>query len=423
MSLKNEIRSLFGNMFGNKPTNIQGSTDFRLLNDFIPYFYNYTGNMYDFAVVRSCIHTVACHAAKLKPKHFYKKNKKDGSDSFNNLLSLRPNEYMNTYDFIYKTVSQLYSSNNAFIYIRIDDTGEITGLYPVNYNQIKLIDVNGVMFAQFLFRTGIQVCIPYSQLIHIRRHYNNHDMFGDDAMQPLQPTLNVLTTINQGIINAIKSSACIRGLLKFKTIQTDTVIKKTKDEFVTDYLSINNNNGIAALDAKADFIPLTLDPKMADDKQTALFRDDIYRYFNVSEKIIKSEYNEDDYNAFYNSVIEPIAIQMSLEFTSKMFSPTEISYGNEIQFSADRMTFANMATKINLIKELMGLGLFSVNESREILEMSKLTDDFADKHITSLNYVDASKANEYQGVGNDDKPTDNTDNADSANGDANKNDN
>jgi len=315
----------------------------------------------------------------------------------------------------------LYSSNNAFIYIRIDDTGAISGLYPINYNQIKLIDVDGEMFAQFLFRTGIQVCIPYSQLIHIRRHYNNNDMFGDDAMQPLQPTLDVLTTIDQGVINAIKSSAFVRGLLKFKTIQADSVIKKTKDEFVTDYLNINNNNGIAALDTKADFIPLSLDPKMADDKQTALFRDNIYRYFNVSEKIIKSEYNEDDYNAFYNSVIEPIAIQFSLEFTSKMFTPTEISYGNEIQFSADRMMFANLQTKKDAIKDLMALGIFSINESREILELSKLDEDYADKHIVSLNYVDASKANQYQGVGNDDKPTDNKD--DNSNGDENKNDN
>jgi len=407
-----EIRSLFSKIFGNKPVTIQGSTDFKLLNDFIPYFYNYSGNIYDIAVIRSCIHTVASHAAKLKPKHFYKKDKLVGSESYDRLLSLRPNEYMSSYDFIYKTVSQLYSSNNAFIYKRVDIAGEVTGLYPINFSQIKLIESDGEMYAQFLFKTGIQVCIPYSQLIHIRRHYNKNDMFGEDASQPLQPTLNVLNTIDQGVINAIKSSAFIRGILKFATIQSSETLKKTKDEFVADYLNINNNNGIAALDSKAEFKELNLKPQMADDKQTALFRDNVYRYFNVSEKIIKSEYDEDDYNAFYSSVIEPIAIQLSQEFTSKMFSATEISYGNEIVFSADRMMFANMATKKDLIKDLMGLGLFSVNESREILEMSRIEEDFADKHIISLNYVEASKANEYQGVNNKDenKTTDNINN-------------
>ena len=418
------LRSLYNKYFGNKPSNIQGSTDFKLLNDFVPTFYNYQGNLYDSAIVRSCIHTIASHAAKLKPKHFYKKIKKEGSDSFDKLLTLRPNEYMSSYDFIYKTVSQLYSSNNAFIYIRADEAGEITGLYPINYNQIKLIETNGEMYAQFLFKTGIQVCIPYSQLIHIRRHFNEKDMFGEDALQPLRPTLNVLTTIDQGIINAIKSSAFIRGILKFASIQSPEVLKKTKDDFVADYLNINNNNGIAALDSKAEFKELNLDPKMADDKQTAIARDNVYRYFNVSEKIIKSEYKEDDYNAFYNSIIEPIAIQFSQEFTFKMFTPTEISYGNEILFSADRMLFASMATRKDLIRDLRPLGVLSQNDSREILEMSKLSDESADKYIVSLNYVDATKANQYQGVGNDDtKPTDNKDNADNADGNENENDN
>ena len=55
------LRSLYNKYFGNKPSNIQGSTDFKLLNDFVPTFYNYQGNLYDSAIVRSCIHTIASH--------------------------------------------------------------------------------------------------------------------------------------------------------------------------------------------------------------------------------------------------------------------------------------------------------------------------------------------------------------------------
>ncbi len=136
------------------------------------------------------------------------------------------------------------------------------------------------------------------------------------------------------------------GIIKYSALQPDNKLKLSADEFISKYLDINNNNGIAAIDNRAEFQELqNFKPQMADDKQTELFRSNVYRYYNVSEKIIKSEYNEDEFNAFYSSALEPIAIQFSQEFSAKMFTPTELSYGNEIRFSADRMMFASLKNK------------------------------------------------------------------------------
>lgn len=415
MGIKNAIkRSLFNVVFGNAPTTIQGATDFKLLNSFIPYFYNFKGNIYDDAVIRTCIHTIANHASKLNAKHLYKGARKTGSDSFDRLLK-RPNKHMGMSTFIYKVVSQLLVSNNAFVYVRRNAKLDVIGLYPVNFNQIKLVEKDSILYAQFLFNAGIQVTIPYSDLIHIRRHFIDNDMFGEDAVKPLKPTLDVLTTISQGIVNAIKSSAFIRGIIKFATLQPDKTLKKSVDEFIAQYLDINNNNGLAAIDNRAEFIPLNLEPKMADDKQTSLFRDNVYRYYNVSEKIIKSEYNESEFSAFYSSVLEPIAIQFSEEFSEKTFSDTELSFGNEIRFSADRMMFATLKDKKDMIKDLRGLGIVNANESREILEMSPISEEWAEEYIVSLNYVQAPKANKYQGVDNNDGQNDNADSTDDIN--------
>ena len=120
----------------------------------------------------------------------------------------------------------------------------------------------------------------------------------------------------------------------------------------------------------------------------------ISNYFGVNEKIIKSNYNEDEYNAFYSSVIEPLAIQFSQEFTRKLFTEFQISNGNRIIFSAERLTFANNSTKAKLINTLLPLGILSINEARTILELETI--DNGDRHLVSLNYVDLSKANEYQ---------------------------
>jgi len=402
-----EIRSLFSKIFGeNKPQAIEGATDFKLLSNFMPAFYNFSGDLYDSSTVRSCIHAIASNAAKLKPTHMYKDAKISGSNSYERLLSLRPNEYMNSYDFVYRIVSQLYSTNNAFVYIRTVN-GAITGLYPINYSSIRLVEYQDETYAQFEFQNTYKVALPYSDLIHIRRHFNRNDMFGESAFEPLYPTLQTLSIIDQGIINAIKSSAFLRGILKYTGgILNSKDLKKAKDDFMTDYLNINNNNGIAALDSKAEYIPLDLKPQMADDKQMQIARDNIYRYFNVSEKIITSNYSENEYNAFYSSVIEPIAIQMSLEFTHKMFTDKEIGFGNKVVFSAERMTFANNQTKANIINILMPLGVLSANQAMQIMELPTVDEEWADEHIISLNYVDAVKKNEYQGVNNNEPKTD-----------------
>ena len=113
---------------------------------------------------------------------------------------------------------------------------------------------------------------------------------------------------------------------------------------------------------------------------------------------MNSTYNEDEWGAFYESVIEPFAILLSLEFTRKIFNAREQAYGNQIVFDSGRVIYSNNQTRLNMIKELVPYGLLTVNEAREILNLAPVED--GDRRLQSLNYVDASKANEYQLDGN-----------------------
>lgn len=394
---KIELRNLYNKVFGHnaKPT-LQGSSIFELINKTYGTCNGYSGDVYDEATVRSCIHSIATHCAKLKPQH--RKERTVIEDNLNRMLSLRPNPYMNSFDFIYKIVTQLLCTNNAFVYIHYDNYGQIRGFFPINFSTLKLLEYQGELFVEFSFCGGKRICLPYADLIHVRRHFNDDDIFGSAQREVLRAPLDVLSAINQGIINTVKLSAGLRGLLKFKSVTPPDKQKKIKDEFVESYLNINNADGFATLDPSTEFQELKIDPQTADDKQTSIARENVYRFFNVSEEIVRSKYTEDEYNAFYSSVVEPIAIQLSLEFTYKVFTDKEIGHRNEIIFSAERMTFASNATKADVIAKLMPLGIFSINQACEIMEMPKIDEPFADKHIISLNYVNASKADKYQKV-------------------------
>jgi len=401
---KFELRNLYQQFFGKSAkSELSGATNFKLLNQTFGYISSFNGDIYNDATIRSCIHAIATNCAKLKPQH--RKAKTVVNDSLNRMLWLRPNQYMNSFDFVYKIVTQLLCCNNAFVYIHRDGFGNIVGFYPINFSNIRLLDYQGETFVEFSFMSNKKVCLPYEDLIHIRRHFNDNDMFGSAQRETLQAPLDVLNAINQGIINSIKLSAGLRGLLQFKSVTPQPKQKQIKDEFVNSYMNINNSDGFATLDPTTEFKEIKVEPKTADDKQTSIARENVYRFFNISENIITSKYNEEEYNAFYSSVIEPIAIQLSLEFTYKVFSDKEIGHGNEIIFSAERMTFASNATKADVISKLMPLGIYSINQACEIMEMPKIDDDFADKHLMSLNYVDIKQANKYQKVDDNENDT------------------
>lgn len=388
---------MFKQLFNREEIELENKefTTYRLLNDYSPVFFNFNGQIYDSPIARACIHAIASNAGKLKAKHIRRVEGKitETNSSIEKLLQIRPNEYMNAYDFIYKTVSQLYSTNNAFIYIKVVN-GYVVGLYPINYSSAEVKSYKGEMYISFIFLTGFKMTVPYTELIHLRRHFNREDIFGEDNEKPIKETLNVLHTISQGIVNSIKQSGRLRGLLKYNQTMRPEDLKREHERFTENYLSLNNDGGVATIDAKAEFTPIDMKIQTADDKQTSIARESVYRYFNISEKIVQSNYTESEWNAFYESVIEPIAIQFSLECTAKLFTEREKGHGNEIIFESNRLQYAAASTKISLISRLMPLGLFSVNEAREIFNLSPVED--GDKRQVSLNYINAKKQDKYQ---------------------------
>lgn len=328
-------------------------------------------------MVRAAVDAIARNAAKLKAKHI--RMSEDGIQETHSyierMLSIRPNPYMSAYDFLYKVVTLLYLQNNAFIFIDWDETGEmIRGFYPIPASVVEFLEPpagQSIPNVRFRFLGGQSVVLPYDQLAHLRRFFYRNDLFGETSDKALTPTLELIATTDQGIANAVKSSAFLRGILKFTAMLKREDMKKQRDEFVKEYMDISNNGGVAATDAKMDYIPLNSDPKMIDDKQMAQIKDKVYSYFGVNESIVKSQYTEDQWNAFYESVIEPIALQLSMELTAKVFTDRERGFGNMIIFESNRLQYASMTTKLNL-REMVDRGAMTPNEWRAAMNMAPI---------------------------------------------------
>lgn len=394
-----EKRSLFQAIFGNKKEKVNVSkTRLEMLNSYNAQFTTLNNNTYDSKVARQCIDRIATHCAKLIPKHIQDTITNNIKGDIDFLLQNEPNPIMSRFDFIYKTISMLYTDSNAFVYIAKDEEGFITGFYPVlamDYNLLQ--DAIGNIYLQFQFVNGKKYTLPYLELIHLRLFYNKHDIFGSNN-KILKTDLETAHTASEGIKNAIRTTNNLKGILKYtNAMLKEKDIKANKENFVNDFLNLENESGIAAIDGKAEFQEVNLKPITLDKEQLAQVNYNIFDYYGISEKIVRNDFTEEEWNAFFEGVIEARAMQMSDAFTNKIFSYKARKEGHKIVFTANRLQYASLNTKTKLLQIIAPFGMIKTDEGREIIDLPPLGGEEGEKILQSLNNIDSTIANSYQG--------------------------
>ena len=213
----------------------------------------------------------------------------------------------------------------------------------------------------------------------------------------MQTDLETAHTANEGISNAIKTTANLKGILKYNATLKPKDIEESKNAFVRDFLSLENESGIAAMDSKGEFQEINMKPITLDSEQLKQVNYNIFDYYGISESIIRNDYTLEQWNAFYEGVIEPLAMQLSNVFTNKIFSKESIKKGHKIVFTANRLQYASLQDKTNLLKVVIPAGVIKTDEIREVLDFAPLGGEEGERIVQSLNNIDKKIANEYQG--------------------------
>lgn len=402
---KIQLRSMIRNIFGGITGGQDGLTRAKLLNGWSNDYVPFDGEAYDNATGRNCIDTIARHAGKLHPRHIVRKNGnivKNADSKLQYLLSTRPNWLMPASEFIEKIVAQYYCYNNLFVYIQRDMNGNVEALWPLNFNNLELFeDKKGNLYCRFTFGTGEQATVPYEEMIHIRRHFNRDDVFGDPEGKILREDINLLKAVKTAVINVVKNFHKLRGIIQW----TGTVRPEDQEsmwrKFVDSFAGPSNGSGIGSLDNRGKFQQLTTDTQTFESGQMKFARDNLYKYFGVSEEIVSGKFKEEEYQAFYESVIAPIAIKLSQEFTEKIFTPKERGFGNEIVFEGNRLAYMSTTSKVKIAEAMIPAGAIKRNEIRELFGYAGLPGKEGEEIVVSLNYVKAKDQSLYQ-TGKDD---------------------
>lgn len=351
----------------------------------------------------SCANAHARHASKFAPA-VYRENSLSNDPTkqyLNKILSLRPNPLMSAAQFWERVANLYYLESNVFIFLEWDyknykEPLKALWILDIEENAIEIkSDDNGNVYLSFNLK-GQPYYTGMENIVHIARN-TGPNILGEKN-QAIKKVLDIISTNYEGMEQAIKTSAFIRFIVQSTTLLNEDVRKSRAKAFADAYLG-KDSSGVVYLDSAQNVVPVVPNNKYANEGEMKLFENKIYNYMGISEDILKAKFKEDDWNAYYDSSIEPFANKIGQELTYKIFTSKEISFGNKIGIIFDKLDTASLKTKISVAQVIQKLPTYKPNDINRLLGMP-VTEN-GEKEFSTLNYVDANKQNEYQGV----KPT------------------
>jgi len=375
---------VFETIFKKPKADIKADGYFRMLNGYQPVFTSAPESIYEMELTRAAIHSFASFCSKLKPEISGSARR-----DLERVLQFRPNPFMDTSKFLYRTATILSVQNTAFIVPVENEVGDLIGYYPVMPSRCEVLDHNGKPYLRYTFTNGQRAAIEFERVGILTNFQYKDDFFGE-SNAAFRPTMELINMQNQGIINGVKNSASIRFLAKIANMIKPEDITKERERFTADNLSPDNQSGMVIYDAKfADVKPIESKAFVVNAAQMQQINENVFDYFGTNVHILQNDYTEDQWNAYYEGKIEPFAIQLSLVMSNMTYSVREQSFGNAIYFTANRLQYASNKTKLEISTQLFDRGLINRNGVMDIWNMAHV--EGGDKYYIRKEYAEVSE--------------------------------
>ena len=248
---------------------------------------------------------------------------------------------------------------------------------------------------RYRFLTGEIAALPLNEVGILTKFQYKDDFFGTPNTA-LTDTMSLIDLQNQGVSEAVKNSNTFRFMARVNNFSFAEDLAKERQRFSRENFSKEAEGGGLLLfpntydDIKQiDYHAYSINPK-----ERELIQTNVFNYFGVNEDVLQNKAFGDSWNAFYEGAIEPFAVQFSDVLSRIMFTKTERMNGNKMILSANRMMFMTNKDKLEMIAQFMDRGIFSINESREILNLDPV--EGGDVRTVRGEYKNADDVNEVQ---------------------------
>lgn len=340
------------------------ATNYKTITEYQTVFSTWDGKIYEQALVRSAIEKTSVLASKLKPEVLG-----DSSPRIRRALDVAPNQFMSWPKMIGRLMTILLNDNTAAVVPAFDKDMQVTGIYPLKFDTAEVVDYKGEPWVRFYLDSGDTMAIELKWVCFLTRFQYESDFFGT-SNSALTSTLQLMDYQEQAQEAAIRNGANIKFIAAASSSMRPEDIEKKRDEFSDRNLSTKNTSGLMIYDntfesmKQVEPVSYTVSTEEMDRIQR-----NVFNYFGVNESILQSSYTEEEFGAFYESQIEPFAVQLGEGLTQMLYTPTQRRHGNRVVFSANRLEYASNASKRNMIRDMLDRCVMTLNEAREILQL------------------------------------------------------
>lgn len=365
---------------------------FTTLTAYRPHFTTWRGEIYESELVRAAIDARARNISKLKVEIIG-----SAKPTLQTQLRLRPNSWQTWSQFLYRCSTILDMQNTLVIVPVYDRYMQVTGYYPVLPKRCEVIDVNGEAWLRYEFHDGKRAADRWGNVAVLTRFQYKSDFFGE-SNHALDPTMKLVHIENEGIEEAVKNGATFRFMARVNNFSKAEDLANERKRFNETNLRADEEGGLLLFpNTYTDIRQIDSKPYTPDENERNYIKSNVFNYFGVNEDIMQSKTYGDAWAAFYESVIEPFAIQFSECMTAAAFTDRERSQGSMIMLTSNRLQYLTTSEKLNVSAQLADRGILNRDEVREIWNLPPLPNGEGQAYIIRGEYYNADgKINEEE---------------------------
>ncbi len=373
-----------------------------------PIFTSFGRDIYLSDFVNNAIDRIASEVSKIEIKSVVQSGDAITvqNDDITRLFRFKPNPLQTTSDFLSNVEWLRRKNRNAFIYPQFENVSmngrvfkRYIALYPLRPSGIYIGVNNGMPWeVKMDFEDGTTYTIPYADLIHLRWRQGANTIVGggdDYGMvndSDVRSTIDALNKTIQGLPKSIEASLQIKGVYSSKSMAEAAKINKMRDDF-EDHIK-TSASGMIVTSFAGDFTPVKIDTPNIPEPAMKFLKSIIQERYGVSAAILSGDYTGDQHDAFYQTAIEDVIVQLEQAMTACLFTPREQDVGHRIRCYYSKVNYMSTAAKNDLANLSKDIGLMTLNQIAEMYGFEPF--EGGNRRVQSLNYMNVEKVDAYQ---------------------------
>ena len=348
---------------GKDERDTQAAPYFKGITEYSPIFSTPSGQMYEQHLTRAVIEKFSLFCSKLKPEVLG-----SAKPRIQRAIKTSPNAYMSWPQMLSRLATVLLNDTTVAVVPSYDDRGNVNGVFPLKFDTCEIVEYKDEAWCRFHVASGDTLAIEYSEVALITRFQYQSDFFGA-GNRAMSPVMDLLDYQQQADEQAIRNGSRIQFIGQVTSMVHPEDIERKRDKFSEDNLA-GNDSGLLLYDQTFNSLqqvePYTY---TVDTDEMERIEDNVFSYFGINKDILQSNYTEEQFGAYYESQVEPFAVQVGEGLTRMLYTQRERANGNRITFSANRLEYSSNASKRNMIRDMLDRRVMTVNEAREVLQL------------------------------------------------------